>query len=288
MHTQILFTSKYTFDFLAGQPAGQVHSVYRKTVNILLDGHLFALQTCQSPLSPLSMITNISQNEMDSMEITAGNPVSVRGKTIWVRKSSFSLSASSIVDLRLKAQLNDQELKLLSERIKAALFLVPKIGFAAMLQSSPNNSPKDLILSAAFKHISAAREFCRLGNWKSAAIELSSLIGLGSGLTPSGDDFLCGLIAGLSLSRCTTHPLFLAVTKTLSPRLSDTNDISRAFLLCALKGQFSLAVQSLTKLPAAAELLMPFLSIGHSSGIDTLCGIYWGLQLQQITKKFKN
>ena len=89
--------------------------------------------------------------------------------------------------------------------------------------------------------------------------------------------------------------------KTIAEHLNDTVDVSAAFLHCALKGQFSLAVNHLlvntgcespqdtsyvkcnpqitpgiANIPAITE---NFLAIGHSSGTDTLCGILYALEL---------
>ena len=60
----------------------------------------------------------------------------------------------------------------------------------------------------------------------------------------------------------------------------DTNDISRAFLDCSVQHHFSLAVNSLTDLPSADRILNVFSAIGHSSGIDTLCGVAYGLSAE--------
>ena len=132
-------------------------------------------------------------------------------------------------------------------------------------------------------------------------IELARLIGLGIGLTPSGDDFLCGVLAGLILTGQTESAFARSLHKAIAEHLNDTVDVSAAFLRCALKGQFSLAVNHLlvntgcespqdtshvkctpqiapgiANVPAITE---NFLAIGHSSGTDTLCGILYALEL---------
>lgn len=118
-----------------------------------------------------------------------------------------------------------------------------------------------------------------LFHYTTAAHNLSSLIGLGIGLTPSGDDFLCGVLAGFILRGMDCHPFAAAVREQLQQKLENTNDISRIFLHCALQGQFSEAVCSLTKATSPAKLSAAFHAIGHSSGMDTLCGILYVLKL---------
>jgi hypothetical protein len=49
---------------------------------------------------------------------------------------------------------------------------------------------------------------------------------------------------------------------------------------CSVQHHFSLAVNSLTDLPSADRILNVFSAIGHSSGIDTLCGVAYGLSAE--------
>ncbi|MCD7993626.1 MAG: DUF2877 domain-containing protein, partial [Clostridia bacterium] len=101
----------------------------------------------------------------------------------------------------------------------------------------------------------------------------------GIGLTPSGDDFLCGVLAGLILRGKENHPFALSLRREITSRRFDTNDISRAFLDCSVQCHFSPAVNSLADLPSSEGILKVFSAIGHSSGIDTLCGVAYGLSI---------
>ena len=99
-------------------------------------------------------------------------------------------------------------------------------------------------------------------------------IWLGIGLTPSGDDFLCGFLAGLRLSDGSS--VFLPfLEQHILHTLDRTNEISAAFLRCAAFGPFSTPVHLLTDPNVTArQIYLVFSSISHSSDIDTLCGIY--------------
>lgn len=137
-----------------------------------------------------------------------------------------------------------------------------------------------LILAAAGNRILQCSECLEQHLYGDAAKHLAGLIGLGIGLTPSGDDFLCGVLAGLILRREENHPFAHALCREITSRRFDTNDISRAFLDCSVQHHFSLAVNSLTDLPSADRILNVFSDIGHSSGIDTLCGVAYGLSAE--------
>jgi hypothetical protein len=108
----------------------------------------------------------------------------------------------------------------------------------------------------------------------------AGLIGLGPGLTPSGDDVLAGALLGLQASNqqalaARLGPLVAAAS------VDGTSPLSAAFLGCAIDGQTSAvlrhalaAVLTATDLPSALDSLD---SIGHTSGWDHLAGFLLAL-----------
>lgn len=158
--------------------------------------------------------------------------------------------------------------------------------FTALLQSSATR------LSPAFDVHSIA----------AALHAVERLIGLGPGLTPAGDDFLCGfLIARRALAhRDERDLLFLDdFGWALRNLLRQTNEISAAFLASAADGRFSAALvafaravgaitdsidgpasvsaESADALSAAVSTLC---SIGHGSGLDAAEGFLYGLSTE--------
>lgn len=107
------------------------------------------------------------------------------------------------------------------------------------------------------------------------ADEAAMLIGLGPGLTPSGDDFLGGVMLALHHVRRETQAR--ALWRWLEPRLSRTSPISGAHLAAAATGEgHEVLHEALAHLfqrrpgwPAALERLD---AIGHRSGWDALAG----------------
>jgi hypothetical protein len=119
------------------------------------------------------------------------------------------------------------------------------------------------------------------------------LMGLGPGLTPAGDDFLCGLLAALwCASEDGGRDRRFAVEwgATLAARLDATNVVSATFLECAIAGCFPGAVCGLAAAFAgrradhrpgdAGEALDRLCARGHSSGMDTATGFLFGLRLR--------
>jgi len=114
---------------------------------------------------------------------------------------------------------------------------------------------------------------------------LAQVIGLGPGLTPSGDDFLSGL---LSLLWYLEEEEDISIYKRnllqeMIPRAHETTPVSRAFLEAAMKGEFTESILDLYKvmgskdIEKSKEILRNISRLGHSSGTDTLAGVLFGI-----------
>ncbi len=118
------------------------------------------------------------------------------------------------------------------------------------------------------------------------ASSVRPLIGLGVGLTPSGDDLLVGYLAGLwcAVGKSRKRARFVSNLGEAVVRLSrKTNAISRTYLYHASRGQVSSRLEYLAKatcrgekpdrLLAVAESAM---RVGHTSGLDAVTGLLIG------------
>ncbi len=279
--------SLYVDSILKNNSTGTVHSVYRKTINISFNGKIIALQADGSPLSPVSLITELSASDMEFLTIQKNDIVDTSKGVLKVHSSSgcfsFFYTDALRCDLKLSCICTPEEQISVSvyrdrlvQNIKRALFYADTGGFQPIFNCCPQES-LSLMLLTAKNRIIKSLEMYRNGKTEEAADQLVLLLGLGPGLTPSGDDFLCGILAGLHLiGREEDHFARLLKSK-IKNRLSDTIDISAAFLSCALDGQYSLAVNHLMAIPDPREIFDSFSAIGHSSGMDTLCGVLYVL-----------
>jgi hypothetical protein len=106
---------------------------------------------------------------------------------------------------------------------------------------------------------------------------LARLLGLGPGLTPSGDDYLGGALVALHASG--QSELGWRLWETLEPQLfATTGDISRAHLAAAAEGLGHAALHDLIDAILAGDsanirtALYAATSIGHTSGWDAVAG----------------
>jgi hypothetical protein len=119
-------------------------------------------------------------------------------------------------------------------------------------------------------------------DWPGAEKAAVELLGLGIGLTPSGDDFLAGFIAaGLALG---PRDAFGDLARAVAERAETTTTLVSSALLRALSrdelserfGTFLSALgQGPNALAAGAQSMLDF---GSSSGLETMYGLVYGLR----------
>ncbi len=115
-----------------------------------------------------------------------------------------------------------------------------------------------------------------------------ALLGRGPGLTPSGDDYLCGLLLAAQVARASwLRPLSAA----LADAHNRTTFVSASLLTHAVRGhcipQAADLLRATTEagsVPAAP--LAGLLSVGHSSGSDLLHGLCGGARLLTSEREF--
>jgi Protein of unknown function (DUF2877) len=128
---------------------------------------------------------------------------------------------------------------------------------------------------------------CAAGDLANAVDAAERIVGLGPGLTPSGDDVLAGLLVALRLMGGAVHGaetaiwladwIGAAVTADAGTR---TTAISATLLHCAARGQAAAEVAAVLRALAGQEPLTPavrrLLAAGHTSGADLIWGLLAG------------
>ncbi|GAB3301454.1 DUF2877 domain-containing protein [Epidermidibacterium keratini] len=115
-----------------------------------------------------------------------------------------------------------------------------------------------------------------------APTTIDQLIGWGGGLTPTGDDIVCGLLAA---ARAYADPRLADWSAQTAARLHATTDLSAQFLRLAMAGHVTAELRELLlalDTPHLAAAVRRLLRVGHASGADLGTGVLRYLELRHL------
>jgi hypothetical protein len=157
-------------------------------------------------------------------------------------------------------------------------------GAAKGLGAALRGETPEFPLDAVHEKAAAFALACGNGDWAQAFPIGRSLLGVGAGLTPSGDDFVGGVLFALRLGARGDRA---AEVETFAGRLCDaatarTHVISATLLadLAALRGYSAIDDVGLAAMDGSVSRLVgagrSLVALGHSSGWDLLTGFIAG------------
>ncbi|RVU27931.1 DUF2877 domain-containing protein [Streptomyces antnestii] len=277
---------------------GVVEGVFRRTVNILMpDDMLISLSAHDGADAPRTLITDVDHWSDRGISpgqavlftpptITLGAPatpthVQVEGAGEW-HPITPSLANLGPDDLTVAAHALDR--------------LVREHGSpGGLLGPSPAAPPMEVAVTRA---LAEGRDLLTqaVASADEPAMRRAflALIGLGPGLTPSGDDFLTALALLSALPGSGLTPLARVLSHVLREHPGRTTRLSAATLDEALRGRALAPLLDLvhtlshtsghTEARVTRSLRNPVrdvLAIGHTSGTDILSGLVTGLRLEK-------
>ncbi|HEX8993268.1 MAG TPA: DUF2877 domain-containing protein [Anaerolineales bacterium] len=271
-----------------------VHSVFREAANLRLvpDG---------------SLVTVVAATEADLPQgIRVDTPIGFSFETLQVglsvacREDSLQLGSLRIAlrgARRWKCDLPALQADLASPTVSAAWILVwqalgrrqeesnADIIATGLLQSE--QVPRSGVAERAGQAMGELIDATRQEDLPRAVTSARALIGLGHGLTPSGDDLLVGFLAGLWCGIGNDHEVQEFVTslgQAIVASSTETNEISRAYLAHAALGQVSSRLADLAEAickgidsSGLLERATVAMQVGHTSGMDAVTGLLLGL-----------
>lgn len=261
-----------------------IHSVFVRTINIILNNELYTIASNQLDNAPATLIIDLASFE---------NFDFAPNDSITLSDSKMKLSDSLCIDLNSaipwKSDLpaypvNDDQL--IENVCFAKEFIIEK-GKAEWLRGmGVNQTPfytemgrmlrertSDLINNFLFEDIDT--------NLKRAM----KLVGLGQGLTPSGDDFLVGVMLAFSTIKDDLSNKENWASQVVRESKEKTNLISHSALRYAEFGEtresIGLLIQALftEKKEVVEQELLNVMKIGSSSGTEMTWGIINGLSV---------
>lgn len=266
-----------------------VHSVFRSAVNLspAKESNLLTLVTSSEADLPQGIRVDTPEDfSFESGALRAGEPAACRDELLRFGPLTIDLRGAR----RWKCDLPSLQADLTDPSVATAWQSVWDALNARQVQLNAEIIAEDLFRSDETIRAGAAMRGLLDATRRTdpaAPASIRPLIGLGSGLTPSGDDLLVGYLAGLwcAVRNSRERTQFVTGLGETVIRLSHlTNAISRTYLTHAARGQVSSRLADLAeaicrgensdRLLTAAESAM---QVGHTSGMDAVTGLLIGL-----------
>lgn len=291
-HRQILYglTADSYFLNLLNQPKmiGKVEQVFNKAINISINNRLFTLLSSQLDNAPNSC--RLINKDFSLLQIKSGDDFYLFDNEILINEH-YSLSFS------LCKKWQQPSIIFCPDKIKQKSyqsFLLAQLNTVDLILSNDKSSLFNYQGDNVFYLSSSVKltqlRTCLINLLKTEQHEkfvsvINQLVGLGIGLTPSGDDYLVGLMAFLLLENHPAHSFYPEFYQGIVQSKDRTTPISAMTLEKALKMEYRENMHQLIQSLVEAnetEIYSQFLeifNIGSSSGSDMLFGIRDALYL---------
>ncbi len=250
-----------------------IHSRFRRTVNFHNNALLISIVNEDIGSGPLNIIVrgldfrNIHSLSINNNILMINNFALAMHNTLkYCSKLSLQKVDKAIFSKNLTL-LNTTLLKLYNEKSLCFLLDEKRVG------NFTSGFEKEFV-----KRMKLGLNLILKGTMNSLNEGISQIKGCGFGLTPSGDDFIAGLLSGLYLKQEIFGKDFSETRKEIYETSLDENLISNTFLTLAQEGLFTENFKNLINslLHEGKEKLNIYirrmLNIGETSGADTLVG----------------
>ncbi len=288
----------------SGDVIGTVHSAFRRVFNVLTPNRRFvSVATAGVSEAPNVLVTDAPEEPGWSiLGLTPGDSVARNGEELSLHEGSLRIrlqgASTFLPAIRGPATpLSPRIPAMIEAAARCALGCGPRSGFHPLLafvdrlfEQGAGEPPLDDVFCGR-GYIEMAALVRGIMRREPALIETAvrGLVGLGPGLTPSGDDALCGLMLALALTTSALgcpevalreiNPLVLAETR------GRTTELSEEFLRFAAMGEGSAVAEELVagilsgREDSVVSSTCRLLQSGASSGVDQLWGILVGIEL---------
>jgi hypothetical protein len=262
-----------------------VHSVFERTVNILIEGELFTLASNQIDNAPATLVIDLPNFNECAIDANTRGFISP-GKVEITGKLSIDISLVPTWECQLINYPVDTAF--LIRNCSIAIHEIRSKGNAKWLlekESSTTAFDKEMARMLKERTTKLLKGF-QTEDTDQTIQYAKQLIGLGQGLTPSGDDFLVGLLLAFSMNKQDEFCQKKWSQVVVKEAENNTNIISCSALKYAAVGQTRETIGLFIKTLATEENeeqvkkdLTTIMKIGSSSGTEMAWGILSGLTL---------
>lgn len=288
VHHRISRIGQSAARILARPQRGKVTAVFDRSIYCALDKEYVCIGVESLGICPLNVVTSVPEGRAwASLNFRAGMPVEIDHNHLRIGGNfSLKLNMAPIWWPPAHADLHYQELqKGLAALEEEAAGRIPMDGLGRLMAPiSASTTLPDKYLDFADQALNVLKDWLKKalcdppGNQDPDIGAWQDLLGLGPGLTPSGDDLIGGMM--LALHRLGQVSVLRSLSSAVALVMDDrTNPISAAHLKAAMEGMGSetvhLVMDSIlsndrTSFPAALARIE---KVGHTSGWDTLTGV---------------
>jgi hypothetical protein len=261
--------------------AARVLSSFDQACNLInQDGALLSLVTSERGLNPFALLVS-AEGAAPFQAIHADSHVSVTAGALALDHLPIAWDDAEVWDPRPEWEVVRAAFAppaLLSELADMALALSTRPSLLDLYQARPNGSAlEEVVLKRARATAQALVKGIAARSLAGCRAGAQGLAGLGSGLTPAGDDFIMGVLLAIwaGLFGAGAVDLCLPMAEAAAPR---THALSAAYLRAAAQGEcprhWHVLFQAVSEYnhDTLRAALQAVLASGHSSGADALAG----------------
>jgi len=274
---------------------GEVHSTFERAFNVLISGELVGIARRDVPNDPFNIITDVEPNHSMQSLVDKGERIRVDEDLLKFGKElTISLNRADIwrpkhgVEKPIDIELVKSNLSLLKElaswRNEGFGQLVLQV--EDVISGAPcNDRQLNQVSRSGLPNIKSLVSAVRSEDLELVRQSAKNLVGLGPGLSPSGDDLLAGFMAGL---RWTVNSFngnvdrVDEINRTIAHVAEGTTMLGKQLLIRAAAGEVNEAVEGLLEAILAGQIeevrtaTEKVLAIGETSGVDSIVGILLG------------
>jgi hypothetical protein len=272
-----------------GAVEGSVHSVFRRVVNVMTPGGQL-ISMCGRGLDDAPWSLRADVDDWTACNIEPGGVVSADGDAVTVHGGgprvdlalAQTWTAAAVPITADPPQLTDRAHRL------ADVIRIAGVPGGAVAGLAPDRFAA-LVVERIARGLADIVTAELAGNAADLEAAASSLLGLGPGLTPAGDDALTGLALVVAQPGSLATTVLPALRRVLQRQTEGTTELSRATLWAALDGRGRQRLLDLVDTlvshqdpapPLLREHVGRVIGIGHTSGTDIACGVLAGIELE--------
>lgn len=267
---------------------GTVHSVFQHVINISVFQEdnsfiIISLLTNNPEVFPWSIILPVKT--FNPLDFTIGQKIDLTENYIKSDSMIINLTKAITYETALPDYVENADLA------KNMAFIHD------ILSHNKNEEPAENIFAKKSQEflkegLSQAKASLQCGDTDNLLLNLIHIIGLGQGLTPSGDDYLTSLMALIKMPQSPLGNLDWICSSVTAEAAYKTNMLSYFYLKRAamghVRGKLASFIESVTTGNELEKSTLDLLSVGSSSGRDLANGVLFGFQLIDIVKSRKS